>query len=408
MKNHTLLLFVLFLLNMYSDSLWAQYTFFSPKENFAIEVSLPNSDLKRLPIYRNSISSLIIIGDHIIGGTTANDGMTPFVFVASLKQRQVVEIKDINEIIPGQLAIQTGFCRGESNSLFAGTLANKKTDGSNGDGHLFKVDIEQDGTIKISDLGNILPGEGILSLTLDAEKKTLYGVSCPSGIFFKYVIDTKKISTYKNIAATNEQIKTLKEYDLGPENYLSRSLIQAEGFIFGSMPINSLFYFDIKKDSFQVMKDIPEVWGRRTLGQVESWTRSANGKIYGGNVGDGQLFEIDPITKKIKNLGKPIGMNRLRGLSFGRDGKLYGIAGGQPGYAHLFSYDDKDGFTDYGNPEFTMKAPGIEQGILWRGFQLGTIASSEDGKYIVMGEDESLSQLLIFAPDDKYEQRIGK
>ena len=101
-------------------------------------------------------------------------------------------------------------------------------------------------------------------------------------------------------------------------------------------------------------------------------------------------------------------MSHLRGVSFGKDGRLYGIAGGKPGYAHLFSYNDQEGFTDFGNPEFTMVAPGIEQGILWRGFQLGTITSSEDGKYIVMGEDESLSQLLIFEIEGKYEQRVGK
>jgi hypothetical protein len=174
------------------------------------------------------------------------------------------------------------------------------------------------------------------------------------------------------------------------------------------MPVNRLFCFDSKTDSFHVLNDIPEVWGRRTLGQVECWARSAAGKIYGGNAGDGQLFEIDLVTKKVKNLGKPIGMNRLRGLSFGHDGKLYGIAGSQPGYSHLFSYDDQEGFTDLGNPEFVMVAPGIEQGILWRGFQLGTLTSSEDGKYIIMGEDEALSQLLIFAIEDTYEQRIGE
>src|SRR5207253_1972851 len=134
---------------------------------------------------------------------------------------------------------------------------------------------------------------------------------------------------------------------------------------------------------------LPEVWGRRTLGQVESWARSKHGKLYGGNAGDGQLFEIDPVNKKVKNLGKPIMMPRLRGLAFAGDGKLYGIAGASPGYAHLFSYaPGNEGFSDYGNPQFTMKAPGIEQGIDWRGFQLGTITSSPDGKYIVMGEDE--------------------
>jgi hypothetical protein len=233
-------------------------------------------------------------------------------------------------------------------------------------------------------------------------------VSYPSGLFFRYIVATKEIKTYGDIAATDQQIDTLKEYDRKPFNYLCRSLIQVDGLIFGSCPINRIFYFDLKNDSFHILRDIPEVWGRRTLGQVESWTKSINGKIYGGNAGDGQLFEIDPVTKNLRNLGKPIGMNRLRGLCFGKDGRLYGIAGGWPGYSHLFSYTDQEGFIDLGNPQFTMAAPGIEQGILWRGFQMGAIASSEDGKYIVMGEDESLSQLLIFAIADNYEQRIGK
>lgn len=175
-----------------------------------------------------------------------------------------------------------------------------------------------------------------------------------------------------------------------------------QGFIYGSMPVNKLFYFDTKNETFHILdNELPDVWGRRTMGQVESWAKSKDGILYGGNAGDGQLFMIDPATKKVKNLGKPIMMNRLRGLTFARDGKLYGIAGSLPGYSHLFSYDaDGDGFVDLGNPEFTMVAPGIEQGIKWRGFQLGTIASSANGKYIVMGEDETLSQLLIFAVEE--------
>jgi hypothetical protein len=132
------------------------------------------------------------------------------------------------------------------------------------------------------------------------------------------------------------------------------------------------------------------------MGVAESWTKTENGLLYGGNAGDGQLFELNPDTKKIKNLGKPIMMNRLRGLTTSNDGKIYGIAGAAPGYSHLFSYDEETGFIDLGNPEFQMKAPGIEQGINWRGFQLGCITSSEDGKFVVMGEDESLSQLLVF------------
>ena len=52
----------------------AQYSFFKPKGAFAIEVSLDNTNMKRLPIYRNAISSLSVVGDLIIGGTNASEG----------------------------------------------------------------------------------------------------------------------------------------------------------------------------------------------------------------------------------------------------------------------------------------------------------------------------------------------
>jgi hypothetical protein len=51
---------------------------------------------------------------------------------------------------------------------------------------------------------------------------------------------------------------------------------------------------------------------------------------------------------------------------------------------------------DLGNPRFTMTEPGLEQGIAWRGFQIGSIAASEDGRTIVLGEEETLSQLMVF------------
>jgi hypothetical protein len=185
---------------------------------------------------------------------------------------------------------------------------------------------------------------------------------------------------------------------LGPKQYLCSALIADEqGLIYGSAPINRLFFFNPKDKSFTFLeKPIPAVWGRETMGAIESWTKSREGLLYAGVSGDGQLLEINPSTKKIKNLGKPIMMNRLRGLTYAADEKIYGIAGSAPGYAHLFSYDPIEGFKDLGNPEFKMIAPGIEQGINWRGFQLSTISSSPDGKYIIIGEDESLSQLLVF------------
>ncbi len=89
MKNNLVKILIVSFFIGITNQLMAQYTFFNPEDAFAIEVSLPNTDLKRLPIYRNSISSLAIVGDYIIAGTAAIEGETPFVFSASLSKREV-------------------------------------------------------------------------------------------------------------------------------------------------------------------------------------------------------------------------------------------------------------------------------------------------------------------------------
>jgi hypothetical protein len=397
-KNTTIIFLIICLFVGIKGQLQAQYTFFNPEGAFAIEVSLPNTDLIRLPIYRNSIASLVVVGDHIIGGTSAVQGKTPYVFSASLSKHQVTFLYDLEEIIPGQQKIPTGFCRGKNGKLYAGTIANEIDPEIQAGGHLFQTTIDDKGTIHIKELGIPVPGEGILALAINAGKTTLYGITQPSGLFFTYDIESEMTKQYIDIAPSQEDMNVMQEYALSPMDYLCKALIaDDQGNVYGSTPVNRLFYFNPNEEKFHFLEDnIPEVWGRRTMGAVESWTKSENGLLYGGNAGDGQLFELNPETKRVKNLGKPIMMNRLRGLTTAKDGKIYGIAGAAPGYSHLFSYDEKNGFVDMGNPEFEMKAPGLEQGINWRGFQLGTITSSEDGKYIVMGEDESLSQLLVF------------
>jgi hypothetical protein len=236
-------------------------------------------------------------------------------------------------------------------------------------------------------------------LTSDKEFCKLYGISYPSGNFFSFDIKSGKTKLFKDLAPKKEVIHSLDEqFSLKPEDFLSKALItDDQGLVYGSLPFGKLFYFDPTDETLHELDiELPEAWGRRSLGQVQCWLKTKEGKLYGGNHADGQLFEINLSTKQIKNIGKPIMMPSISGLVEGADRRIYGIAGGKPGYSHLFSYDEHFGFKDYGNPEFEMIAPGIEQGILWRGFQLATIAASDNGKYIVMGEDESLSQLLVF------------
>ncbi len=383
-------------------SAFSQYEFYKPLDGFGIEISLSNSTLKRMPMYRNSIASLAVNGDNIIGGTAADEGLSPFVFVASLGKRQLVALKDVSQVVKGQRSIQSGFFKGTDQTMYAGTLANKLSNGSNGSGHLIQVRATA-ADIQVIDLGIPVNGESVYALTGNTAGSKLYGMTYPSGIFFSYDIAGKTFKTYDSTKTTTEEAKVLKsEFHQKPEDYLCSALVVDDhGIVYGSQSINQLFAFDPTSERFTKLAELPEVWGRRTLGRAEAWAKSKTGMLYGGNAGDGQLFELNPQTKKIKNLGKPILMNHLRGLCFGGDGKLYGLAGAPPGYSHLFSYDAAgEGYKDMGNPQFILKAPGIEQGIEWRGFQLRTITASEDGKFIVMGEDEALSELLVFPVGD--------
>ncbi|GGB97112.1 hypothetical protein [Dyadobacter sediminis] len=380
-----------------SGPLLAQYTFFTPKDAFAIEISLPNSAEKRLPMYRNAITSLYVDGDRVLGGTTAKEGLSPYLFIASISKRTLATTKDLQEAVPGQKSIATGFCKGTGNQLYAGTLAHLKNNQQTG--HLLQIRIGNGDAIEVKDLGTPVPGEGIFTLLSNSQGTELYGISYPGGRFFTYNIASGKVQLFDEISPKAEELKNLHDFASEPGGYLCKALVQdSQGLVYGSAPGNRMFAFDPAKKRFEFLKTpLPSVWGREVLGQVEAWAKAPDGKLYGGNAGDGQLFVLDPATKKIKNLGKPVMMNRLRALAFGRDGKLYGLAGGAPGYSHLFYYDEKGaGFVDLGNPEFKMVEPGIEQGILWRGFQLSTLTASADGKYMVMGEDEALSQLMIF------------
>lgn len=395
MRNMTKKILLPLLSLICTSPVLAQYTFFTPKEAFAIEVSLPNSAEKRLPMYRNAITSLTVQGDRILGGTAAKEGLSPYLFVASISGRKLLATKDLQENIPGQKSIATGFCKGTGNKLYAGTMGQKNQPA----GHLLEVSIGKGDAIEVKDLGMPVAGEGIFTLLSNREGTELYGISFPSGRFFTYTIATKKVQVFEEVAPREKELNNLHEYAVSPEVYLCKALIQDNaGLVYGSTAGNRVFAFDPAKKTFQLLETpLPAVWGREVLGQVEAWAKAPDGKLYGGNAGDGQLFVLDPVTKKIKNLGKPMMMARLQALAFGRDGRLYGLAGGAPGYSHLFYYEEKGaGFVDLGNPEFMMVAPGIEQGILWRGFQLSTLAASPDGKYMVMGEDEALSQLMIF------------
>jgi hypothetical protein len=371
----------------------AQYKFFSPESSFTVEVSLDGSPYTRLPIYRNAITSLEVAGDYAVGGTSAASGLSPFLFAVSLSKREVTAIFPLDRALPGQRALQSGFARSPDGWLYAGTMPVNPAEG----GHVLRARMSGK-DLQAEDLGAPVPGEGIFAIASDSRTGAVYGLSHPSGKFFVFDPKTRKAEVYDQTAPSRQARGQLRSFALQPEDWLSRRLaVDRTGRVYGSQPVNRIFRFDPRTRKIELLSDeLPEVWGRRALGRVDAWAMGPDGALYGGNAGDGQLFRLDPDTGRVRNLGKPAMMPRLKGLAFAADGKLYGLAGAPPGYTHLFRYDHVKGFVDLGNPRFEMIARGIEQGIAWRGFHIGTLAASEDGKYIVLGEEEALSQLMVF------------
>lgn len=366
---------------------------FQPQGGFAVEMSLENSSLPRMAMHRNAITSLEVVGDYVIGGTSADSGLSPYLFAASLSRRQLELIFPLDEAVKGQRSIPGGFGRGPKGSLYAGTLP--KAEG--GSGHLLRVMVREN-RIEVSDLGVPLAGEGVFAVTADPETDTIYGIAWPSGRFFSFHVPDGKVGVYDETAPAASVRKLLSSYLLKPEDYLSRRLVtDAAGRVYGSCPPGRLFRFDPAAARIEILGDeVPSVAGRKGLGRVDAWATAADGVIYGANAADAQLFTINADTGKVQNLGKPAMMPRMKGIAFGRNGVLYGVNGSAPGYTHVFTYEAGSGFVDRGAPVFTMRTAGIEQGIPWRGFQIETMAASEDRRYIVMGEGEALSQLMVF------------
>jgi hypothetical protein len=378
----------------------AEYTFFTPPGSFTVEVSLENSPWLRLPVGRNAIVSLDVVGDRAIGGTSAEPGRSPYIFAVSLSKRELVSAVDVGSIVPGQRSVQSGFGRGGEGVLFAGTMPDRP----GGGGHILAVSVVGE-ALRVEDRGIPVAGEGVFALASDAARGKLYGVVHPSGRFFVRDIRTGDTRVFAETAITRRTLGFVGEYSVGPDDVLCRRLaIDRDGRVYGSIPLGKLFRFDPAKGAIDLLPgELPEGWGRKPLARVDSWVLGPDGSLFGGNAGDGELFRLDPKTGAVTNLGKPSMMPRLKGLAFGADGRLYGVAGAPPGYTHLFSFEaGGKGFVDLGNPRFTMTSPGIEQGIAWRGFRIGTLAASEDGRYIVMGEEEALSQLMVFSVDARH------
>ncbi len=261
-------------------------------------------------------------------------------------------------------------------------------------GHLFRFDyaaekrrwIAPQDECSAEDLGIAVANDGIYALTINKERKEIYGITYPRGHFFVYQIEKKKFidkgSVYEKIVFPGPNNRTLR-------GITAALVCDDKGFVYGSADAGRLFRYNPDSGQIEVLDiKIPAVY----YSVVETFTRDKNGLIYGGTC-EGYLFRLDSEKMKITNLGKPFVQMRIRALTVGEDGCIYGIGGERPKHCRMFRYEpNESNYDDLGILEVVR-----EPYYNWTGLQFDSIITGKDG-IIYVGESERRSHLFIYYP----------
>lgn len=214
-------------------------------------------------------------------------------------------------------------------------------------------------TDKTSSLGMVARYEGIRIMTIDRERKRLYGITYPRSHFFVYDIETKKVQDKGRITENNP-------YGLVCD--------EETGNVYTADDTGYLLRYNPEKDKIEKLwVRIPHpAWRFWELESVQSMIKSPDGnKIYGVGNTSSHLFEFNLRKEKITDLGIIWGKDdpqKVHGpytsaIAFGMDGKLYcsvGVASktesvginselkmgrsfGRDPACHIISYDPETG-----------------------------------------------------------------
>jgi hypothetical protein len=335
-----------------------------------------------IPNGQSAVTSLTIGGDGLVYGGTSSDklGKEAYLFRYSGSGDYTEALRPLSPEIPGQQKIWHSLVTGSDGNIYGGTwnggdlyreaFGPKENLEDQPSGHLFQYNIK---TGAIKDLGIVSNKEGIYVLRSNKTGDILYGITTPGCLLFSYNISNGKlriigdvmssIKSYLNpsdkeykfkITDVGESAKPGWEKSIGGAPWQKRYfpprdiICDDKGNVWGSRDQGYLFKYDVEKDKIieteiQIPIMIGTEDGNITEISVDALSRDHNGMIYGGTTSDGYLFRFNPNTGEVIGLGKPIRQSRIRSLSFGKDGFLYGIGGENTYISQVFRYNPENG-----------------------------------------------------------------
>jgi hypothetical protein len=335
-----------------------------------------------IPDGESGISSLSVAPNGDIYGATS--GTRSYLFELNPLHGYVFPIG----VIPGATAVTHALVVSEEGHVFIGTEPT---------GHLLEYtpedfdghNIEIGKTLPVTDRGTPVPGEGIFALAIDRGANRIYGLTYPNAHVFSYSIATH---TFLDLGVVAKSIPWAEKSE--HDKMISRMLaVDSQGNVFVTGEDGVFFEIDGKKQILQKLAiHAPAVPGREPYTRVDAFLTDKSGAIYGAT-SDGYLFRLNPEKLTVTNLGKPLNQERIAGLAWGANGKIYGVGGDDSEMARLFSYDPADG--SYELPGFidVNRRPYFA----WQAYVIGDVVSDNRGT-VYLGENERISKLYLFFP----------
>ena len=212
-------------------------------------------------------------------------------------------------------------------------------------GHLLSYDLT---TKKFEDLGIGPNKEGIITMNMDPVRGIIYGLSWPTGIFFRYDVASKKMDdlgpvTGKGEDGMGENFRVVcRSLAINPDDgavYMTTAEGDIKYLKLGSNVVETIAEENMKKDYFGTY-DIFTSGSMAYNWRQVFWYKPEN-KVYGVHGNSGYLFRFDPSIKKIEVLerltsipSKLTGMGDqfsygYLGFKLGPDGRtIYYLTGG--------------------------------------------------------------------------------
>lgn len=275
----------------------------------------------------------------------------------------------------------------EGRGLYGGTAGPGLRDYAGG--RLFRVagirypaDVIQEWAHRHSDvefLGSPVPGEGIACLIHEPVWNRLYGLSDRTGMLFHYGIESGE---------------TVCVGPWDPIGHFSRDLFSdAAGRVWGATAAGRFGRYDPATDRLERLNlRVPAFPGRSQYTRVEAWAVDGrSGRVYGGDVADGLLFELDPAEERVRVLGKPTAQAHIRCLGVVPDGRVYGVAGPPGGLGHLFVYEPgQHALRDLG-----ILTASLEERSY--GYEFDAMTVTPEGR-VLLGENERIGRVFSYFP----------